>query len=845
MYKQYFTFKIKMKKKLLTCNKIFDKTEIRKLIEWFTYNYGPIRTNKLLDKLKYNGFKHATNAGISLGLEDLKIPPLKGNLFNNTEKELKKNLNKLEKGKINIVERTQKIIESWSITNELLKEETVQNLRQTDLLNPVYMMTFSGARGNISQIKQLIGMRGLMSDSQGEIINLPIKSNLKEGLKITEYFISCYGARKGLVDTALKTANSGYLTRRLIYVSQSQIIKRPNCNSKSGILIINKSNTKKKYTLSIEKMIGRVIANDISNKETNTIIYKKGQDICKYIAKDLMKIKKLYLRSSLNCKLNTGTCQLCYGWNIGNGRMSQLGESVGILAAQSIGEPGTQLTMRTFHTGGIFAGEVAQTINSPHNGIINYESKTGGKKIETKFKEKAFLTLIDKKVTISENKKLLFQLIVPKYTLLFTKPNKKVFYKQTIGETGDWKKLFNQTSKENTEIKEIKSDISGKINFNPNETESTKIWTISGNIISYQKMFYNLKLKKYKLKKFITSKKIQTKQRTKITVIKSNSLKSNLENLNKFRIISSHIKKNSTNKIHYILNKVNTKDRKFFTRKQVNQKILRIKKIGVKIGNYIEPYKKIESNCLNKYPSQTIEIKNKTILVKKIRINTVGPNARLNIKNNSLIRKNDVLYYDYYKRRKTEDIVQGLPRIEELLEMKKTSNSSNQKNNPQEKLKKEFSKLEKKYTNMIAVRKSREKIQKYLINKIQLVYITQGVKIADKHMEIIIKQITSKSIITEKGDSRFMIGEIIDHNKIEKANKILKNKIKCEPLLLGISKLSLSNESFISEASFQETSRVLSKSAIQGKIDWLYGLKENIVLSNLIPVGTGYKIYND
>nr|YP_007317178.1 beta'' subunit of RNA polymerase [Monomorphina aenigmatica]AFZ88780.1 beta'' subunit of RNA polymerase [Monomorphina aenigmatica] len=833
-----------MKKKILTCNKIFDKTEIRKLIEWFTYNYGPIRTTKLLDKLKYNGFKHATNAGISLGLEDLKIPPSKEKLFNNTEKELTENLNKLEKGKINIVERTQKIIESWSITNELLKEETVKNLRQTDLLNPVYMMTFSGARGNISQIKQLIGMRGLMSDSQGEIINLPIKSNLKEGLKITEYFISCYGARKGLVDTALKTANSGYLTRRLIYVSQSQIIKRPNCHSKSGMLIINNSETKKKYTTSIEKMIGRVLANDILDKGTNRTLYKKGQDICKYIAKDLMKIKKLYLRSSLNCKLNTGTCQLCYGWNIGNGRMSQLGESVGILAAQSIGEPGTQLTMRTFHTGGIFAGEVAQTINSPHNGIINYESNSGGKKIETKFKEKAFLTLNDKKITITENKKLISQLIVPKYTLIFTKPNKKVFYKQTIGETGDWKKLFNQKLKENMEIKEIRSDISGKIKFNPSEIENKKIWTISGNIISYQKIYYNLKLKKYKLKKFITTKTIQAKQKKKIAEIESTSLITNLENLIKFKVMTTNTHENLIDNTHYILNKVNNKDKKYFTSKNVNQRILRINKAEIKIGNYIEPHGKIKSNCLNKYPSQTIEIKNKTITIKKIRINTIGPNARLNIKNDSLIKKTDVLYYDYYKSRKTEDIVQGLPRIEELLEMKKTSNLLSQKNNPQEKLKKEFYKLEKKYTNMIAVRKSREKIQRYLINKIQLVYLTQGVKIADKHMEIIIKQITSKSIITEKGDSKLMVGEIIDHNKIEKANKIFKNKIKCEPILLGISKLSLSNESFISEASFQETSRVLSKSAIQGKIDWLYGLKENIVLSNLIPVGTGYKIYN-
>lgn len=261
-------------------NKTFDKNEIRNLINWFIINYGNIRTKKLLDKLKKLGFKYATEAGISLGIEDLKIPQTKSILFQNTEKILKKNERKFQKGMISSINNVDKITQSWNVTNELLKDEVVKNFKQTDLLNPLYMMTLSGARGNISQIRQLVGMRGLMADSQGEIINLPIKSNFKEGLNIIEYFISCYGARKGLIDTALKTANSGYLTRRLVYVSQGQIIKKPDCFTKRNNLILTTKNNKKEFKVLKENLLGRVIAKTIIEKETNKIIASYGQDIC-------------------------------------------------------------------------------------------------------------------------------------------------------------------------------------------------------------------------------------------------------------------------------------------------------------------------------------------------------------------------------------------------------------------------------------------------------------------------------------------------------------------------------------------------------------------------------------
>lgn len=266
-----------MQKIKLIFNKNIDKNEIKFLIKWYITNFGSLRTQKLIDKLKSLGFKYSTKFGISLSTEDLKIPSLKKNIFKTTQTSLNKIDLNYEKGKINYLKKTEKMNQIWNNANNVLKNEITLNYKQTDLLNSLYMMILSGARGNISQIKQLIGIRGLMSDSKGEIINLPIASNFKEGLNIIEYFISCYGARKGLVDTALKTANSGYLTRKLVYTSQNQIINKQNCNTNfKKLIIINKKN-KRAYIKTKELLIGQVIAKEII---INNIIINKGQDIC-------------------------------------------------------------------------------------------------------------------------------------------------------------------------------------------------------------------------------------------------------------------------------------------------------------------------------------------------------------------------------------------------------------------------------------------------------------------------------------------------------------------------------------------------------------------------------------
>lgn len=842
-----------MKNIKLICNKKFDKTEIRKLIEWFLVNYGSIRTCKLLDEIKLIGFYESTKAGISLGIEDLSIPPIKNKFIANTEKMIKKNKRLLKRGKITNLEHIERITNLWNITNDMLKDEIIKNFRQTNTLNPVYMMIFSGARGNISQIKQLIGMRGLMADPKGEIITLPIKNNLKEGLKLTEYFISCYGARKGLVDTALKTANSGYLTRRLIYVAQNIVIKKSDCLSTKGIIVINNKKNKQEYIKSKDKILGRVIAENIFDKSKKKLILSKSQDICNYVAKKILDIENLiYIRSPLTCKLNIGICQLCYGWNLGNGKLVRMGEAVGILAAQSIGEPGTQLTMRTFHTGGVFSGEKNQIITAPNKGILFYQIGNTGKKIRTKYGEEAFFSLESKKIILKENKENIKKITLPKCSIIFSPPRKKVFSKQIIAEIIRWKQIkTNNKLIKQKEIKSFKTKSAGKTYFNEitikkqeknkrNKINLETIWVFEGKIKSYNEFSYITNYEIYSNKiKIIKLNKVKTNKKKKINL--NFKLVRKVTNLRKTKF------KNENKKIYQIATQ-KKKDGKMMIIPYENLRFLKnkLQNKTIKIGDFLYNKQKInsKSNKIIKTSGQISIINNEYINLKKGIPYLVSTSSTLKVKNNQLVEKDNTLFLTNYKTQKTKDIVQGLPKIEELLEIKKTKDLKTIEKNPQTRLKKFFSYYQKKYENNIANRKSIEKIQKLLVKKIQFVYQSQDVNISDKHIEIIVKQMTSKVIIKEEGSSNLMIGEIIDINKIEKINKNLKMLAKYEPILLGITKISLLNDSFISAACFQETTRVLTKAAIKGKIDWLTGLKENIILGNLIPIGSGFKLFN-
>nr|QIZ74118.1 RNA polymerase beta'' subunit [Stigeoclonium sp. FACHB-2430] len=508
-------------------NLSFNKGSLKNFVFWCFVNYGQRETIKILEKLQIIGFGYATKAGISLSIDDLKIPPTKAMLLADAEKSIEAGFLSYKKSQLTGLERFQRIIETWHKTSESLKDEMITNFRQTDSLNPVYMMAFSGARGNISQVRQLVAMRGLMSDPQGKILDFPIRSNFREGLTLTEYVISCYGARKGVVDTALRTANAGYLTRRLVDVAQHVIVLNFDCGTKKGFYLTEMKKFNKTLYPLRQRLLGRVLAANLYN--VNPFHAKKGietvekkivafrnQEISEPLAEKISKItNKVFIRSPLTCDTPRLVCQLCYGWSLSEGYLVSIGEAVGIIAAQSIGEPGTQLTMRTFHTGGVFAGEMFDQLISPYDGIVQYSSSIPGTLVRTTQGKIAFLTKVEGKLSIFEKNNSMFEsnsnngdnhsLIsqtlshksfkLPPYTLLFIRNNETISKDQLIAELA----FLSSKNKKKGEIAEfiVKSDIEGQLysgsvnivekytDYNDIMTKSIdwgSVWILSGKI---------------------------------------------------------------------------------------------------------------------------------------------------------------------------------------------------------------------------------------------------------------------------------------------------------------------------------------------------------------------------
>jgi DNA-directed RNA polymerase subunit beta' len=463
-------------KKYTYKNTLISKKQLKQLLAWSFTKYNSIQACSLADELKYIGFKYASQAGISISIEDLRVPFMKNQMLKTAYQEILNAEKIYLKGKITDVERFQKIIDTWSITSESLKEEVVTFFKNYDPLNSVYIMAFSGARGNLSQVRQLVGMRGLMSDPSGEILQLPIKKNFREGLTITDYLMSGYGARKGIVDTALKTANSGYLTRRLIDVAQDIIIRERDCQTQHSYLITSFENA--------EQIIGRLLNKPVYANEIQLAL-KDTQ-----ITYDLLstfkqfKIETIYVRSPLTCNLYRSICQNCYGWDLANENLVDIGEAVGIIAGQSIGEPGTQLTMRTFHTGGIFTSEVRQQIVSSSNGILKFSKLLKTVTLRTNRGEDVLLCKNSGSlVIVPENKsQKLIQLEVLPNTILFAKNNQFIKLGVILGE------LSNTTKQTRTQIKPILSNFSGEVYMPPlkkNQNFANKnklLWILAGQV---------------------------------------------------------------------------------------------------------------------------------------------------------------------------------------------------------------------------------------------------------------------------------------------------------------------------------------------------------------------------
>ena len=461
-------------------NTLINKKQLKELLAWSFSKYDSMQASLLADELKYLGFKYATQAGISISIEDLKVPATKNEMLEKANKDILNAEKICLKGKITDVERFQKIIDTWSIASESLKDNVVSYFKTYDPLNSVYIMAFSGARGNLSQVRQLVGMRGLMADPSGEIMRVPIKKNFREGLTITDYLMSGYGARKGIVDTALKTANSGYLTRRLIDIAQDIIIREKDCSTSSSFLV----DTQNK--IDQEQIIGRILAKPVYDLETKTLIAETNTQITVKLL-ELFKqkqISKFHIRSPLTCSLYHSICQMCYGWDLSNQNLVDLGEAVGILAGQSIGEPGTQLTMRTFHTGGIFTSEARQQIISPTNGIVKFSKILKTIILRTNRGDDVLVTKNSGSLIVipeQPNEKIT-QVELLRNTMLFVKSNQYIKKSAIIGE------LISAEKQTLTERKPILSDTAGEI-FIPRlktrtnlTTQNRLLWILSGQV---------------------------------------------------------------------------------------------------------------------------------------------------------------------------------------------------------------------------------------------------------------------------------------------------------------------------------------------------------------------------
>ena len=1220
-------------------NKQMDKGSLKKLLGQMYLEFGGAKEANLADALKTLGYRYATVSGTTISIADLSVPPVKKQLLKAAEKEIEVSQNRYLKGEITEVERYTKVIDTWAETTAKLTEQVVENF---DKLNPVYMMAFSGARGNLSQVSQLVGMRGLMADTQGQIIDLPIKSNFKEGLSVTEYIISSYGARKGLVDTALKTADSGYLTRRLVDVAQDVIIRDEDCHTDKYINMSSIMDGETVIVPLIDRLLGRTVAQDITDEKGNVVITNgttlDRDDIKKISGLNLTELK---VRSALTCGLEYGVCQKCYGWALTTQKLVDVGESIGIIAAQSIGEPGTQLTMRTFHTGGaVGVKEAMKEIKAYEAGTVVSKIKT--RELRTRHGDVVQVAMYEADLEVKGEKRT-SKYHIPAGATVFVKDGDKVTKGFKMAEHAPQSSSDSSRLTEKAQ-KDIISDISGEVLFEGFKADEKKdrqgnilrttnvqgiVWVLGGDVYTLpagskvlvkdnQKVSEGEKLAETlticehggevrigndlvvedakfdgkKIKKVVSGKELtiviaslqpenatfeQTKKEQIWTVDKTGEkyivkalVDTTVENgmiigelidddctvpssgeiryvdveVDDNQIITKpgkvvfipeeihQINKDSTLKMvengtavtagteivkdvychidgivefkeyNDVIHEVTVRPGEVHTLSSISElkvdegevikkgtviaegikakttsvvsimdssvdelasiddldeeidssmgldedsienqpvqilvrpvQVLDIKqrdvsiKFGssdelidvvpvtqlqykdgarvrnidgatitrtslvlqmqgylshlkgvveldnkgalrivvlenlivrretegssgkalqtellVKDGQVIDPKTPVAKTqvlalhdavasikdsegearrllLISDSSSSEVKVKGKATVKKGDLIRTdsiiadsgettpvsgivtgvskgkvdirvgrpylISPGTMLLVNAGSLVLRGDLIVSLTYEREKTGDIVQGLPKVEELLEGRRPKDCAilaeydgtakievDENGFPRLYLEDENgSSSEIKYTidaNVIVSNGQKvvkgqaltsgsldphdvmrlrgpEAAQQYLVDEVQRVYRSQGVEISDKHIEVIVRQMTKKVKVVDAGDTNLLPGELIEVQTFEKENKEAieaeKTPATCEHMLLGITKASLNTESFISAASFQETTRILTEAAVEGKKDLLRGLKENVIIGRLIPAGTGF-----
>ena len=748
-------FNTMLPKEVRDYSKTFGKGPLGKLIADLYKKFGFAKTSELIDKIKDFGFHYGTMAGITVGIEDLEIPETKKTILEKAEADVTEVEQQYKAGEIIDIERYRRTVAIWSEAVEKITTEMMDNL---DEFNPVYMMANSGARGSIKQMRQLGGMRGLMSDTQGRIIEVPIKANFREGLNILEFFMSSHGARKGLADTALRTADSGYLTRRLVDISHEVIVNHDDCGCDGGIVVSDLVDAGKVIEKLGERIYGRTLAEDlVHNGEViatrNTLIM---EDLVKKIEE--LEIREVKIRTPLTCKLEKGVCKKCYGVDLSNHKEILKGEAVGVVAAQSIGEPGTQLTMRTFHTGGVATAAEVQS---------NYKAEVAGK-----VKLKDIKTLENDKgveVVVSQTGRIIIgkhRYEVPSGSVLKVKDGESVKRDQLLVEFDPYQIPIITSEAGKVEFRDIyvrenidiKYGVTERIAIKPVESSD-----VNPRIIIYSK---NKKVAEYSVP-----------YGAYLMVKEGDTVK-------KGQIITKILKTGEGNKditgglprVQELFEARNPKGKATLTEVAGRVVFSDKKRKGMRLITIEDP----ESG-------------------KIIKEYTVPVGEHLVVTNEMLIEKG-------------AKITDGPVSPHDILKIK----------------------------GLVAA-------QQFILESVQQVYREQGVPINDKHIEIIVKQMFQKVKIKEAGDTLFLEDELIDKKIVERENAKLVEKGKTpatyEPVIQGITKAAVNTESFISASSFQETTKVLANAAVEGKIDKLEGLKENVIIGKKIPSGTGFKDY--
>ena len=765
--------------KFSTIDRLLPKKIVSEIIDSVFRFCGQKKTVIFCDHLKDLGFKHAFKAGISFGKDDLIIPENKEALIDETKKLISDYETQYAEGLITRGEKYNKVVDAWSKCTDRVAVEMMKRISATEntedglKINSVFMMADSGARGSAAQMKQLAGMRGLIAKPSGEIIESPITSNFKEGLTALEYFNSTHGARKGLADTALKTASSGYLTRRLCDVAQDLTVTKIKCD-KPGFIKLAEILEGGNVVVSLsERALGRVAAENIKNPINGEIVHKKNEMIdeatCEKIDAAGVKFVKTY--SVMTCSSKEGVCATCYGRDLSRGKIVHVGEAIGMISAQSIGEPGTQLTMRTFHVGGTASVKQESQIVAKSAGTL--------KIINTNLLEDSKKNLIvmgrNTQLSIEDDSGAQVAVYkVPYGSKLFFQNGDKISKNAKICEWDPY----------TTPVIAEKSGIAGYVDLvdgiSLQETTDDATGISSKSVIDWRSQSKNTDLK------------------PRITL---RDEKGNV------------IKKADDNEARYYL---------------VPDSIL-----SVKDGQNI-----FAGDVIARLPKETTKTKDITGGLPRVAELFEARKA----KDSAIIAENDgkVLFGKE---------VRGKQRISIVSENDETSNYLIPKGkhinfNEGEEIKKgeyllDGQPLPHDILRILGI----EELTEYFVNQVQEVYRLQGVVINDKHIETILRQMLKKIEVKESGDSNLLPGEIIDRIKFNTLNEKLqsegKNPSKGERVLMGITKASLQTESFISAASFQETTRVLTDAAIRGKVDTLQGLKENVIVGRLVPAGTG------